>query len=131
MYETDRQTLENYLNTQFTATEIEWDNVDFEQFDHAEYLSCFIRHGKADLVSVGGTQKNYRRNGQLVLIIFTALGQGSKRNNDIADTLVDIFQGQQIDDIQFKSFELVNVGKNQERYRQNMYWYYEARNCLT
>ena len=131
MFEADRKSIESYLNTQYSTTVVEWDNIDFDQLSHSEYISCFIRPGKADLVSVGGSQRNYRRMGQLVLVIFTALGAGSKRSGDIADILVTLFQGKQIDDVQFKSFELVNVGKDQERYRQNMYWYYEARNCLT
>jgi len=131
MFESERQTIEDHLGTQYSTTAIEWDNVDFNQLGHSEYISCFIRHGKSDLVSIGGSQRNYKRVGQLALIIFTEWGAGQKRNDDIADILVGIFAGLQINDIQFKSFELTNVGKNQERYRQNMYWYYEARNCLT
>ena len=131
MFESDRQTIEDYLGDQYSSTAIEWDSVEFDQLVHSEYISCFIRHGKAGLVSVGGAQKNYKRSGQLALIIFTEWGSGQKRSNEIADILVGIFQGKQLNDVQFKSFELINVGKNQERYRQNMYWYYEARNCLT
>ena len=131
MFEADRVSIESHLNTNYSSTVVDWDNVEFDQLQYSEYLSCFIRPGKANLTSVGGAQRNYARQGQLVLMIFTKLGQGSKRSNEIADTLVSIFQGKQIDDVLFKSFELTNVGQDQERYRQNMYWYYEARNCLT
>lgn len=130
VYQDERKDIESYLNTNFTTTAIKFDNVNFDQRSKTEFVDVFIRPGRKIATTVGGDQITYESRGQLVLSIFVKKGIGTDRARKIADDLQTLFLKKQVGSCTFESSELINVGEQEEWYRNNLYLYYRWKKCI-
>ena len=81
-YDIVQTALETYVQTNWTATQVQFDNVSFTPELYNEYLRCNVLFGDGKSTSLGA--KCYRQIGLLILSVFTKPGDGSNRRMYLA-----------------------------------------------
>lgn len=87
-YDIVQQSLEEFVATNWSATEIQYDNVSFNSELYSEYLQCTIRFGEAaDRSIIRGC---YRQVGLLILTAKVKPGTGTARKLVLATLAADM-----------------------------------------
>lgn len=81
-YDVVQQSIEEFVKTNWTATAVQYDNVDFKSDLYQEYMQCTVVFGEGSQRSV--TKGCYRQVGLLLLTIKTKPGTGSARKLELA-----------------------------------------------
>ncbi len=87
-YARAQQLLEEYVQSIWTDTAIQYDNVPFNSDLYKEYLRCSIIFGESvpRTVPVG----EYRQIGLLALTVYTRPGEGTARSLELATALSEL-----------------------------------------
>lgn len=102
-----RQELETYLNDNYSATEIAWDNVVFNQTNDA-WIRAVLIPTTTENVSLGGLSKRY--NGIFWIQIFSRLTLGTKLAYDIAEEIEDLFSNKIFGEVICYASEITRTG---------------------
>jgi hypothetical protein len=97
-FEAARAAIEGRLNTNWSTTSIQWDNVKFTPPD-GPYVRCHIIFGAREKPNLGKDIAIVRNTGTIVLSIFVKQNTGTATMRTYADTLKAIFDTQQFSGI--------------------------------
>ena len=101
-HESLRQDIETLLKTNWSRTQIEFENVPFDDTKVDEYISIYIREGSSEQSSLG-TSGQYKITGVVIISIFTDSGIGTKDSRAMADAVSNIFRGVKLGSILFQT----------------------------
>jgi len=87
-YDVVQQSLEEFVQTNWTSTNIQFDNVAFNSDLYSEYLRCNVLFGSSASKTV--TKGCYRQTGALVLSVFTKPSSGTVRQLELATIAANI-----------------------------------------
>lgn len=100
----------DYMQSNWTATDIAWDNVDYEPSTGNEYIAIFLDPVDETPEAKNGSQNLYRIVGELTIIVYTQQGTGPGRNHELADDAASLFRGKDLDTVQFRGAAVNRVG---------------------
>jgi hypothetical protein len=101
-------TIREYLEAQWTTTPLAWDNETFRQpnpANPAAFVLVQITGGLYEQMTIGAETRaanRWQEEGELLLSVMVPMGTGSLAARQIADGLFALFQGLQLDDIEFR-----------------------------
>lgn len=81
-YDVVQQSLEEFVQTNWTSTVVTFDNVAFNSDEYAEFVRCTVLFGLGRKRAIN--KGCYRQSGVLILSIYTKPGTGSARRNELA-----------------------------------------------
>lgn len=119
-FESCRNSIESYLNTQWLASSwsaipIIWDNT-IDDVDGSK-LKPFIFDGESEQTSLGA-QGCHRRYGILIIQVFIPINTGTDVIEKYCDTLTNMFKAVNLGDAHFMSPTAVRVGNVDKVYFQ-------------
>ena len=126
----ERETIEGHLFTNYTDTVIDWDNRKFEEDKHSEYIHPIIQSGRTEIISLAGATVSYRRLGLFITQIFVPMDSGTIRPRQIADALTALFVNQKIGDMLFLNYEFITVGAIEDKFQCNLIQGYQWDRCI-
>ena len=119
-YNAQREAIENYFKQAWNSeTPVLWNNSRQAPPKTGSWIRVTILNGIANAVSIGQTSV-HRNEGLVQVQIFAKKGTGTKVLYDLADIVVNIFSQKQIDSIQFRVPEVIDVGEIEEFYQINV-----------
>jgi len=102
-----RRTIEMYLDSNFTTVPIVFENVGVPE-DADEFIAVRDAATDSQQMELGGDV--VRKDGVLLIDIYTPLDNGTNRSRVLADELAALIELQQISDVAFRESELHTVG---------------------
>ena len=92
---TFHQTFESYLSSNYSLTDIEFDNVPYTPTKGTSYIYPTVTNHKSQSIMSGSGSKT-RYEGKLRFYVYTPLRTGSRESYIIADTLIDLLERNRI-----------------------------------
>lgn len=89
-YDVVQQSLEEFVQTNWTETAVQYDNVAFNSDIYDEYVRCNVIFGEGSSRSV--IKGYYRQTGLLVLTAFTKPAIGSARKLELANLAAEMMR---------------------------------------
>jgi len=113
------------LAANYTDTGIAYENKEFDPVSGAAWIRATIQEADSSVAGLGSTNL-YRNPGIISIQVFTKLGGGTKEGNDIAESIVSIFNGATFDGINCRASSIDRVGESEGWYQLNVttpyYW---------
>ena len=114
-YVTERSDIESRLNSNWTTTDIAWDNVPFIPTPGTSWIRCTILPGSVNALEFGrDTEKEF--SGIIDLGIFVSRETGSEVARDYADILSGLFDMVEFGTIDCKEAFVQNLGLEEDWY---------------
>lgn len=110
-YVSIEQTIQEHLQNNWTATEIEWQNAEYDPRLGVSFVRITILPGSERQVAMGGVLRQYRKDGVIFLSVFIPVNIGTREAWTHADNLVALYRGQEINGIIFRGTETNEVGE--------------------
>ena len=110
------QAIEVALESQWTKTPIDWDNVQYQPLQGEPYIRMQMEW--YDSVSAGPNR--VRESGYVMLAVFVPVHYGTRYQADLIDNLKRIFLGLRISGLTFYPSRLQRVGENRGWYQRNL-----------
>lgn len=102
-----RQTIETYFNTNWTKTDIAWDNVDFNPKNRVEFVRFSWQENGGSQETLGSVgNRLFRHVGILFIQVLVKRSIATKRIDELADDALNLFEGKTISGVRF-----INCGK--------------------
>jgi len=115
-YETEREDIETRLNTNWTTTDIAWDNVPYIPTPGTAWIRCTILPGGAEGLSFG-SDTDIEYSGIIDLGIFVPKDTGNNTARQYADTLAAIFNLEDFGTVECWEASVQNLGIEKSWYR--------------
>ena len=93
--QTFHQTFESYLSSNYSLTDIAYDNTPYTPTKGTPYVYPTLTNSKSTSVIIGTGSKT-RYEGKLRFYIYTPLRSGTRESYKIADTLIALFERNRI-----------------------------------
>jgi hypothetical protein len=103
------------LNTNWTATDIAWDNVPYSPVEGQEWVRATLIPTLSENAALGLAKRN---NGIFVIQIFTPLNEGSGRGYELAEMLDAIFGNTEFDEVVCYASDVVRIGDDDNGWYQ-------------
>ena len=101
--DSERQIIETYIETNWTATPIAWEEVPYTPVEGTSFISVTVKPGGSVIMSMpSGT----RYHGLLIIDVYCPRNQGTKTIRDYVDDVVDLFTDKNISGIIFRDMTL-------------------------
>lgn len=92
-----RAELENYFKSRWTATEISYDNLSFDDDDLSEFVQLRFSPYSSDNVNVGSQNcKHIRHEGTIAILIYTRINTSTVQAYNYASLISDIMSNKPI-----------------------------------
>lgn len=101
--------IRTYLEAQWTATPLAWDNEAFDTPDDAAFVMVQITGDLWDQMTIGAGDRldnRWQEEGELLLTVIVPTGTGSTTARTHAEALANIFRGLQLGDIEFRDISI-------------------------
>lgn len=89
------------------------------------------RGGQITLGSIGNNNVTFRRWGRFFFQVYTPTDSGTKANDDLCDSIADLFEGKTLDNVTFWDTDVQTIGIfNDIWYQQNVtsrFWFDEIK----
>jgi len=118
----ERASIEGRLNTNWSTTNIAYDNVDFDPPNNTAWVRLTILNGETLYRTI---EAKKRHTGVIVIQVFCPKNQGSNTGKGYADTLAGIFEDSSFDDVVCRTASIENLGYHQDWHQLNVtipYW---------
>jgi len=119
-----RKSIESRFSTNWTTTDISWDNVHYDPKSETAFVRFIIDDGDAYQASIG-TSPCHRFPGIIHVMIMVPIGTGTNTARGYADSISDIFRGADFDGIQCRTPKIIRVGDVGEYFQISVlvnYW---------
>lgn len=90
--------------------------------DRTPFCRVTVQHGVTVQNSLSGSRelKIYRNNGILTAQLFTLVGDGLSKSDQITKVVQDAFEGQAVNGIWFRNVRVNEIGMDGDRYQTNI-----------
>jgi len=119
------QAIEVALETGWTKTPIDWDNVQFIPQKGVPYIRMQIEW--YDAVSAGPFR--VRESGYVMFSVFVPVQKGTRYQADLIDNLKKLFLSLKISGFTFKPSRVQRVGENRGWYQRNLLVPFDYQYC--
>ena len=113
----ERTSIESRLNSNWTTTTIQWENVDFDTPNNAPWVRLSILNGDSDYRAIDSKKVHL---GLIVIQLFTPINTGTATAKGYVDALAAIFDDQSFDDAVCGVASMANVGTSDIWYQINI-----------
>jgi len=97
-----RAEIESRFAAHWNATPVAFENVAFTPpADGGPWVGLSVSSDGAELASIGGPPRRWRRRGRVVVDIHVPAGSGSRAALELADLAVDLFAGWPVGELVF------------------------------
>ena len=117
MFDVANRAIENVLLVNWTATDIDFDNVSTVPSRGSEFIRLQIEWADAQRVSIGGKDRGY---GFILVSIFTEVNIGTTTADSYADMIRDLYSNKSIGPVVCMSAVTQRVGQMDEWYQLNV-----------
>ena len=97
----------NRLSTNWSTTDVAWDNVPYESTEGQEWVRAVLLPVTTENAAMGTAKKHY---GIFWLQVFTPLNSGTGRGYELAEMLDGIFGNSNFDDVVCYASEITRTG---------------------
>ena len=111
-----RQAIEERFSTNYTTTDISWDNVPYTPDPATAFVRLLINEVDVYQASMANTPC-HRFIGLIHAMVMVPTGTGTNTARGYADTIADIFRNANFDDITCRSPKIVRVGDIGEHFQ--------------
>lgn len=119
-YEQARKDLQGFIGSNYSATLIAWDNVDFTvPSDGSSWIRVGVKNVGSSFKSLGPA-KVTRRTGIIFIQVFIPDGKTTKQADSITDTLVNLFETKLLQGFRFESPDVKEIGNNNGWFQVNI-----------
>lgn len=88
----------------------------------SSWVRLLVRETKSEQYTLGAVgQRKFRRQGQIILMIYALANAGEKRSDVLAQKFRDIFEGADIDDVRCFDAHVIEQGNEGAWYRVNAF----------
>ena len=129
-FEDIRKAIEVQLKSNWTTTDIAWDNVIYTPTARTAYIKLKISYQDVDQVS-GGQKPLFRAYGQVTIEVYVPIGTGTNTIRGYADSLTTIFENIDLTNVQFLATYINRIGDIGEHYQLNVITPFYADSALT
>lgn len=109
----------------YSKTEIGYENKKFTPVSGTAWVRISIQEADSNLAGLG-SKRLFRNIGIISVQVFTAIGEGTKEANEIAESILGIFNGVSFDGITCRATSIDRVGETNGWYQLNAttpyYW---------
>lgn len=112
-----RTAIENYLATNWSATPIAYENVDFVPPADGRYLALTVYPGQGRIASLGDGGPLWRHEGAVSIACHTPKGVGSVDALGLADQVVALFRGAVVGGARFRAPSVDLDGRDEVDFR--------------
>lgn len=123
-----REAIETRFSTNYTDTDISWDNVVYAPSSETPFVRLIINEVDSFQVSMS-TTPCHRFTGIIHALIMVPVGTGTNAVRGYADTIADIFRNATFDGVHCKTPRIVRIGDVGEYYQLSVlvnFWKDEA-----
>ncbi len=113
--ETKRRELQQFFSQRYTRTPVAWENVAYTPNPTQAWVSFKITNTRGNFASVG-IHARVRREGLINITVYVPKDTGTKAASEIADTITEIFENNQISDFWLFPADIVSSGNIDEWY---------------
>jgi hypothetical protein len=114
-----RQAVESRFSTNWTATDVSWDNVPYAPDANTAFVRLLINEVESFQASIAGTPC-HRFIGIISVLIMVPVGTGTNTARGYADAVAGIFRNANFSDIQCRSPRIVRVGDIGEHFQYSV-----------
>jgi hypothetical protein len=121
--QTVHQTLEKYFKDNWSeaAVPITWDNVQSRAVEGKAFVALSVLFGESMLAGLGGTDRQFRYAGVIMVRVFVPEGTGLREQNRLCDVAGNVFQGKTLTGgIICRSASIADVGKTEGWVQKNV-----------
>lgn len=118
-FEDIRKAIEVQLKSNWTTTDIAWDNVIYTPIARTAYIKLRISYSSVNQVS-GGQTPLFRAYGQVTVEVYVPVETGTNTIRGYADSLTTIFENKAVSDVQFLATYINRIGDIGEYYQLNV-----------
>lgn len=119
-YANIEKTIQEKLNSGWTATEIEWQNTEYEPTLGTPFIRVTIIPGSENNIGLGSSTNLYRKVGVVFFSIFVPPNTGTRQAWNLADDLTAIFRGLEEEGVIFREIETNEVGEENGWFQVNV-----------
>ena len=116
-FASERSSIEARLNSNWSTTTIDWENVDFNTPNNASWVRLSILNGDSDYRAMDSKKVHI---GIISVQVFTPINTGTATAGGYADTLAAIFDDRSFDDVRCGVASIASVGNSDIWYQINI-----------
>ena len=125
-----RQAIEQRMVSNWAGpATVAYENTRFDQPAGSQWLRLTVREGESETAGLKGSAIGVRRNGLIIVQVFTPAGDGTKSAREAADSVAAIFEHQRFSGITTYNASISVVGMTKDSWHQiNVtipYWSYD------
>jgi len=117
MFEYIEELIETRLETEWTQTEIDFDNVPFSSVIGTSFIRLQVENVDTNLISIGGRSRGY---GIILISVFTPAQTGARSGAKMADDLAAIFNLWHYEQLKCGLARVTRIGEEKEWYQLNV-----------
>jgi hypothetical protein len=126
MIESLEHILEKFLQDNWTATPIAFDNVQFNEVRDIPFIR--MQTEWADSYYAGVNRERFE--GYIFITIYVAANQGIKESAELADEIINLYKALTEPHLIIKAARNVRIGQIKEWYQRNVVIPFQYDNCL-